>query len=215
MRWGDAKLSKLEREVDKLAGERSVTVEWPLSEKTLREYTWRLLKQEVDEHQFRVPLDLRKVQGVPVGFVELLQDLQEYAESAGKHVIIAHALPEMRLAISPASQPAGKRNAAAEETAGDAAWESLRENLSRDLAATRASASEPQRHSAARTSRSGNADSPKQTRTSLPRARWVQLAMAILAGTLLAGALEWAVLVYFQESHTEPLIVHERDFESP
>ena len=128
-------MSKLEREVDQLAGEHTVEVQWPLTEATLREYTWNLLKAEVDQHQFRVPLDLRKVQGCPAVFVDLLHDLNDYAESAGKHLIIAHALPEMRLALSPASKPSGKRNANSgdEGTAGDVAWEVLRDNLTRGM----------------------------------------------------------------------------------
>ena len=94
-------MSKLDRQLDQVSGEKKVAVVWPKDADVdvvrLRE---RLIS-EIDGHNHRIPLDLRGVHGAPPALVEILIDLQKYARSEGKLLSISYALPPMQDALNP------------------------------------------------------------------------------------------------------------------
>ena len=79
------KMSRLDKQLDQLSGEKLVKVEWPDDETVDVPQLRANLIREIDSHSHRVPLDLRAVKGAPPDLVELLVDMRRYARSKSKN----------------------------------------------------------------------------------------------------------------------------------
>lgn len=124
-------MSKVERQLDEIQGVERVKIVWPFTEEMYLEQIREKLKQEIDAHADRVPLDLRHVHGAPSGLVNLLFDMQQYAESKRKHLVVSYALADMRHALSPGH---GHCSGSASERDQVDASESARQALDTQLA---------------------------------------------------------------------------------
>lgn len=94
-------MSKLDRQLNQASGESIVAINWPRGGLVNVDQLREQLVDEIDCHQYRVPIDLRGVHGAPDALIELLLEAQRYARSQGKLVSISAALPAMQNALSP------------------------------------------------------------------------------------------------------------------
>ncbi|MFN3193021.1 MAG: hypothetical protein ACE361_21100 [Aureliella sp.] len=102
-------MSKLERQIDEIENLTEFVISWPPTAGESVAEIEKQLRVRVDQAVGRVPLDLRKVSGAPRKVVDLILDLNEYAESKGKRLSISHALQPMREALLPSSRRNLKR----------------------------------------------------------------------------------------------------------
>lgn len=102
-------MAKTDRLRDESQGIEPVRIVWPITEEMYLEHLRHMLEEQIDSDAQRVPLDLRHVQGAPSGLVKLLFDMQQYAASKEKQLVVTHALADMRHALSPGK---GGRNRA-------------------------------------------------------------------------------------------------------
>jgi len=100
-------MAKTDRSREETPGIEPVRIVWPITEEMYLEHLRSTLEEKIDSNAKRVPLDLRHVQGAPSGLVRLLFDMQQYAASKEKQLVVSHALADMRHALSPSK---GSRN---------------------------------------------------------------------------------------------------------
>lgn len=101
-------MARLDKQLDKLSGERLVKLHWPEDGSIDIEMLRADLVREINTHEHRVPLDLRSVKGAPEDLVELLVDMERYARSKSKIMSMTWILPPLRDAID---VRAGRRSA--------------------------------------------------------------------------------------------------------
>ena len=203
MRRGDTALqredmSKLDRQLNQTSGESTVAINWPRGELVNVDQLREQLVNEIDCHQYRVPIDLRGVHGAPDALVELLHEAQRYARSQGKLVSISAALPAMQNALS--SRQRSIRKPQPTESAGDASA------VADELLETRYS--EERKYDISKAEKVGDTVSRVAKRKRSRRLRLTIIASVVVIATLGIAAAEWLYLtsldspVTFQENRS-------------
>ena len=194
-------MSKLDRQLDEVYGEERVVIRWPANaEVDLNEIRDHLIRQ-IDDHVQRVPLDLRRVDGVPQPLIDLLIECQAYARSSGKVLSISSARPEMHDALNgrPRRKSARTKNTV---TAGDLAKSVLDQQLLQD---------EPPKYDV---SKAEKIKRPKKKGRHQKESTWKRYAMLAAVAILVTGvigAVEWYVIF---NRDPDNMIVPTKSFES-
>ncbi|TWU04253.1 hypothetical protein [Stieleria varia] len=114
-------MSKLDRQLDDVYGESRVRLDWSRVEECIDEVRQHL-KNEIDEHKARIPLDLRSIRGAPHALIDLLVECQQYAADQGKVLSVSTALPPMQDALYGLKRKKpGRQEGAASEDASQSA----------------------------------------------------------------------------------------------
>lgn len=92
-------MSKLDRQLDEISGESKVYLSCLRGETIDINAIRSLLRQEIDGHRQRIPLDLRGVHGAPPELVTLIHEAQRYAEFQEKVLSISSMLSPMQAAL--------------------------------------------------------------------------------------------------------------------
>lgn len=111
-------MSKLERQIEQIAGESRVEISWPFGEDIDIDVVRNRLRYEIDLHEDRVPLDLRGVHGVPPALLELLIESGDYAIRKGKRMTVSYASPAMQDALRRRKVPQNLQRANADTDEG-------------------------------------------------------------------------------------------------
>ena len=112
-------MAKIDRQLDRVWGEGQVRIDWPADEEVDVDLVRLYLISEIDRHDYRIPVDLRGVQGAPEELIDLLVEMQRYARDQAKYLSISNSLPPMQEALHPRRRRAGRKQTSA-TTATDA-----------------------------------------------------------------------------------------------
>ena len=192
-------MSRLDKQLDRLSGEKLVQVEWLHDDSVdvvgLRE----MLMKEIDAHSHRVPLDLRSVNGAPNELVELLFDMRRYAMSKSKILSTTYMLAPLREALDRRlSRPIGSRARPSADPENEMASDTAQELL-RDVE----SKTEYDLSKAKKIKR-------KRRRTHRQNERLLRLGVVVLAAATIIAAAE---AIYLFQSGNDPIVIPRKGFE--
>ena len=192
-------MSRLDRQLDRVHNEERHCVVWPSDEEVDFDQVRSDLLKAVDDHDRRVPLDLRQVNGAPRRLIDLLIEARAYARSQDKILSISYALPPMQEALNPKRR--GKKQRSKEDDAGQVAQSLLDAERKRDQPAT---------YDPSKAEKIVRPKKKKKKKNTSPLMRYAILAAIVLAGTLVLVAIEY-FWIFGQE--TQDFIVPQKTFE--
>jgi hypothetical protein len=196
-------MSRLDRQIDRLSGEKLIRIDWPEDASVDLASLRRRLVREIDDHSHRIPLDLRGVKGAPPELVELLVDMRRYALSQSKILSTTWILPPLRQALEDGlHRPVGTRAKPSRDPDAEDASELARELLNGVERQQHYDLSKAQRIERRRR-RKRHVRAGKRTS--------VRLAGMILAGTVVLAGVE--VYWLWQQDEAEIVVIPEKGFE--
>ena len=162
------------------------------------------LVAEIDDHQTRIPIDLRTVEGAPGELVDLLRECQIYARSQGKVLSISNALLPMQHALS-GRRRRNRKTEGKDADAGGSARSILDEHLAKENPA------QYDISNAERIERPRKRRSKRHSSKQRPSAR----RYAILGGFILVSIAVIGVVIWHLSDTTETtILVPKKGFEA-
>lgn len=177
-------MARIDKQLDKLSGEKLVRLHWPEDDVVDIELLRADLVREINDHDHRIPLDLRSVKGAPSELVDLLVDMERYAKSKSKILSTTWILPQLRDAVD---QRAGRRSGPVPQGELDVASKTAREILNGNE-----KKAEYQVSSASRVERKKRRKSTKKPASKIRN--YIQLVALIMIGAFVAIAVQYFVI---------------------
>lgn len=193
---GGEAMARLDRQLDKLSGEKLVRLHWPKDDSVDIEMLRAELVREINAHSHRVPLDLRGVKGAPEELVELLLDMDRYARTKDKILSLTWILPPLREALD---ERVGRCVKASRDANGEAASQKARELLNYS--------EKNKEYDLSHAEKIQRKDRPRLSKTA--KRRYVRLAAIVFASTLIIATIE--IVFLFQQDTI--VVVPEKGFE--